>query len=93
MESIIGHRIDYNGVGALRGQRHVHRRIYPSNTPHPSRAFERLFSCFTQFGGVFLCLNCNEFRDTRPLNITGVSVPGNTFNWIVEDLESAELQT
>ena len=23
MESIIGHRIDYNGVGALRGQRHI----------------------------------------------------------------------
>ena len=23
MGSIIGHRIDYNGVGALRGQRHI----------------------------------------------------------------------
>ena len=23
MESITGHRIDYNGVGALRGQRHI----------------------------------------------------------------------
>ena len=24
MGSIFGHRIDYNGAGALRGQRHVH---------------------------------------------------------------------
>ena len=23
MESTIGHRIDYNGVGAMRGQRHI----------------------------------------------------------------------
>ena len=68
-------------------------KIYPSNTPRPPRSFERLFSCFTQFGGVFHCLNCDKFRDTRPLDITGVSVPGNTFNWIVEVLESAKLQT
>ena len=87
MESIIGHRIDYNGVRALRGQRHVPRKIYPSNNALPPWAFERLFSCFTQFGGVFHCLNFDKFRETRPLDITGVSVPGNTFNWIVEDLE------
>ena len=34
---------------------------------------------------------CAKFRDTIPLDITGVSVPssegGNTFNWIIEDLE------
>ena len=93
MESILGHRIDYNGVGALRGQRHVPRKTYPNNTPRPPWAFERLFSCFTQFGGVFNCLNFDKFRDTRPLDITGVSVPGNTFNWIVEDLEYPKLQT
>ena len=87
MGPIIGHRIDENGVGALRGQRHVPAKIYPSNTPRPPRSFERLFSYFTQFGGVFHCLNFDKFRDTRPLDITGVSIPGNTFNWIVEDLE------
>ena len=58
MWSIIGHRIDYNAVGALRGQRHI-----PGN----------------------------KFRDTRLLDITGVTVPFSegeyTFNWIIEDLE------
>ena len=53
--------------------------------------FERLLSCFTQFGGVFHFLNFDKFLDTRPLDITGVSVPvtegGYTFNWIVEDLD------
>ena len=68
-------------------------KIYPSNTPRPPRSFERLFSCFTQFGGVFHCLNFDKFRETGPLDITGVSVPGNTFNWIVEDLEQPKLQT
>ena len=33
----------------------------------------------------------DKFRDTRPLDITWVSAPssggGNTFNWIIEDLE------
>ena len=32
----------------------------------------------------------DKFLDTRPLDITGVSVPssgGYTFNWIIEDLE------
>ena len=48
--------------------------------------FERLLSCFTQFGGVFHFLNFDKFRDTRPLDITGVSVPS-IFNWIIEDLE------
>ena len=89
MGSIIGHRIDYNGVGALRGQQHIPSKTfeYPS-TPSP-RGFERLFLCFTQFGGVFHFLNFDKFRDTRPLDITRVSVPssegGNTFSWIIED--------
>ena len=33
MESIIGHRIDYNGVGALRGQRHISSKINPPTSP------------------------------------------------------------
>ena len=32
MGSIIGHRIDYNGVGALRGQRHI--PTPPAKTPN-----------------------------------------------------------
>ena len=31
--SIIGHRIDYNGVGALRGQRHVSSKNQPKYLP------------------------------------------------------------
>lgn len=34
MGSIIGHRRDYNGVGALRGQQHIPENIDPS-TPQP----------------------------------------------------------
>ena len=32
-----------------------------------SLAFQRLFLCFTQFGGSFECLNVDKFRDTAPL--------------------------
>ena len=46
--SIIGHRIDYNGVRALRGQRHIPRKKLPK---YPPPDFERLFFRFTQFGG------------------------------------------
>ena len=35
MESIIGHRIDYNGVGALRGQQHIPENIDPSTSQPP----------------------------------------------------------
>ena len=35
MGSIIGHRIDYNGVGALRGQRHIHNKNLPEYPPPP----------------------------------------------------------
>ena len=35
---LIGHRIDYNGVGALRGQRHYPAKINPSTPPPPSGA-------------------------------------------------------
>ena len=33
MGSIIGHRIDYNGVGALRGQRHIPSKNWPKCPP------------------------------------------------------------
>ena len=33
MGSIIGHRIDYNGEGALRGQRHIPSQNYPKYPP------------------------------------------------------------
>ena len=35
MGSIIGHRIDYNGVGALRGQRHIPSKNWPKWPPPP----------------------------------------------------------
>lgn len=35
MGSIIGHRRDYNGVGALRGQQHIPENIDPSTPPNP----------------------------------------------------------
>ena len=31
--SIIGHKIDYNGLGALRGQWHIHLPKYPPPPP------------------------------------------------------------
>ena len=36
MGSKIGHRIDYNGVGALRGQRHIPAKMYLPPPPSPS---------------------------------------------------------
>ena len=35
MGSIIGHRIDYNGVGVLRGQRHIPSKNWPKYPHHP----------------------------------------------------------
>ena len=32
---MIGHRIDYNGVGVRRGQRHISSKNWPKNTPPP----------------------------------------------------------
>ena len=38
MGSIIGHRIDYDGVGALRGQRHIpSKNCNPSTPPSAPR--------------------------------------------------------
>ena len=35
MGSIIGHRIDYNGLGALRGERHIPSKMFPEYPPPP----------------------------------------------------------
>ena len=35
MGSIVGHRIDYNGVGALRGLRHIPSKTWPKYFPPP----------------------------------------------------------
>ena len=37
MGSITGHKIDYNGAGALRGQRHIPSKIEPKYPPPPPR--------------------------------------------------------
>ena len=37
MESTIGHRIDYNGVGALRGQWHIPSKNLPKYPPPPGK--------------------------------------------------------
>ena len=72
MGSIIRHRIDYNGVGALRGQRHT-AKINPSTAGPlgimPLVLFLILFSglvdivtaVFTQFGALFPLLEFNKF--------------------------------
>ena len=53
MGSIIGHRIDYNGVGVLRGQRTYPAKIDPSNPPSYNSATktsrEEVFSFAVQF--------------------------------------------
>ena len=58
MGSIIGHRIDYNGAGALRGQRHIPSKNWPKYLPsfpgatfHPPKRelFNNLFQCVIQF--------------------------------------------
>ena len=36
MGSIIGHRIDYNGLGALRGQQHIPSKNLPKYPPSPT---------------------------------------------------------
>ena len=37
MGSIAGHRLDYNGVGVLRGQRHIPSKTWPKYPPPVSR--------------------------------------------------------
>ena len=56
MGSIIGHRIDYNGVGALRGQRHIPSKNLPKQPP---REFTLLSSAtsVTSFNSVLVQLN------------------------------------
>ena len=44
MGSIIGHRIDYNGVGALRGPRHISRQNNPNTHPPPPPGYQLIAS-------------------------------------------------
>ena len=45
MGSIVGHRIDYNGVGSLRGQRHIPSKTWPKYPTRVLSWFElQLFS-------------------------------------------------
>ena len=55
--SIIGHRIDYKGVGPLRAQRHIPiypAKINPSNPPPPGPVGDREEDL--KRGGAFYCL-------------------------------------
>ena len=45
MGSIIGHRIDYNGVGVLRGQGHMLVKINPSTSNTSTQLLEN--TCVT----------------------------------------------
>ena len=47
MGSIIGHKIDYNGVGALRGQRHIpSKALTQVPPPPPPRGLSLSEACF-----------------------------------------------
>ena len=55
MGSLIGHRIDYNGVAALRGQQHILSKTL-TREPHPpppplgeQEPSDDLFQCFQNF--------------------------------------------
>ena len=52
MGSTIGHRIDYNGVGALRGQRHIPAKINPSNPPGATTQNAKIEWWLTRGGSV-----------------------------------------
>ena len=56
MGSKIGHRIDYNGVGALRGQRHIPSKYSPPRPRSPENAnvFERVAAMIMQIETNFL---------------------------------------
>ena len=47
MGSIIGQKIDYNGVGALRGQRRIPSKHKPKNPPTPPPGMESLLAGYT----------------------------------------------
>ena len=42
MGSITGHKIDYNGAGALRGQRHIPSKTKPKSVPAVPADYHRL---------------------------------------------------
>ena len=61
MESIIGHRIDYNGVGALRGKWHIPSKNWPKYPPlpgwlHPFLFCSKWFSLHLPRNDLFLAL-------------------------------------
>ena len=43
MGSIIGHKLDYDGVGVLRGQWHIPSKNYPSTLPPGNRTLNVSF--------------------------------------------------
>ena len=53
MGSIVGHRIDYNGVGVLRGQRHIPSKTWPKYPP-PIRDQTSGFRCLSNWTK-FIC--------------------------------------
>ena len=55
MGSIIGRKIDYNGVGAPRGQRHIPSKSYPKYPPPPPGQFRSEISEIprAQWNGTF----------------------------------------
>ena len=46
--STIGHRIDYNGVGALSGQRHIRSKNLPKYLPGERRGFVEIITVFLE---------------------------------------------
>ena len=75
MGSIIGHRIDYNGVGALRGQQHTPSKNLTHESPPPNPAIPLgnrnpqmiYFSCF-RIAPVILCTVTVKAREQNKLS-------------------------
>ena len=80
MGSIIGHRIDYNGVGALRGQQHTPSKNLTHEPPPPNPALPLgnrnpqmiYFSCF-RIAPVILCTGTVKAREQSKLSNYSVS--------------------
>ena len=51
MGSIIGHKIDYNGVGALRGQWHTRSKNLPKFPPPPRETEPQMYECCRKYIG------------------------------------------
>ena len=75
---IICHRIDCKGVGALRGQRHIPRKINPSTTPPPRGGFHTNRPSFHSRAVNPLTENSNnsiENATPLPVNLVGKKRP------------------